>query len=606
MILFIIILLVTEFSTKGENTLLYFFAATAIAVDALRAAINSPVLLTAMQPLPLHERLRAHNIIKGIMDPFASLFSGIILVILINIQGRIDLLAICYVLLFLAVLWVIGIFRVNQKYMQTLVKTITSRYFSREEFDMNNDEILSLIGEKIDKGSELQVINILQMLNSTNNPVQEEIIQKLLKHPSDKVKLETIRMIGAKDISTAEDELFLFADQSTVPVIKAEAVKTLYRMSADENNLLQYITNADPETEQAAITGMLQNKNQEFKVKAREIINELTASDDVQKKKMAIAIMQEVKDEYYFPQVADLMKDNNAAVSEAALSAIGKAAGTECISELFKHIKQQPKKVFLALEHSGENSIPVIISQIQSGKVSEPHVGRLITLIGKIKSDKSVPALLQLLSKTNLIPSAVKALYRCRYHAEEPTRKTLEDIAHKYLLYGAELLHMQQLLQQKKYPFNILNSSVNIELAEIQEVLLCIFGCLYDRSKMVQARTGLKMKNREQIANAMEIIEMTVRKDLAHFFNQLYEAESIDHRCSAIEKLFKEKKFTEVPQIVARILSEQPIRYHHWTKASSMYVAKKGSQSLDNKLLDKFINSEIQLLKETAIYAGSN
>jgi ATP/ADP translocase len=606
MILFILILLVTEFSMKGDNLLLYIFAATAIAVDALRAAINSPVLLIAMQPLPLHERLRAHNIVKGIMDPFASLFSGLILLIIFNIQQRIDLVSICYVLLFLAVFWVIGIFRVNHKYMQTLVKTITSRYFSREEFEMNNDEILNLISEKINKGDELEVINILQMLNSSDKPVPEEIIQKLLKHPSDKVKLETIRMIGVKEIAAGEGDLLQLAAHSPDHTIKAEAVKTLCRMTDDENKTADYINDPDPGIQQAVIAGMLQNKNELFKAKARNITNELSVSDDVQKRKTAIAIMQEVKDEYYFPQLLNLMKDKNTGVRELTLSAVGKATETESIEELFKLINSHPKKVFLAIENSGKNSLPVIISRIQSGNLSELQTEKLIALTGKIKSDQSVPALLQLLNKTTLTPYVVKALYRRNYHAGEETRKVLEDIAHKYLLYGAELLHMQQLLQQKKYPFDILNSSVNIELAEIQEVLLCIFGCLYDRSKIAQARTGLNMKNREQVANAMEIIDMTVRKDLAHFFNSLYEIESIDHRCSAIQKLFKEKIFAEVGHVLTRILSEKPILYHHWTKASSMYVAKKSSQHLDNKLLDKFINSEIQLLKETAIYAAGN
>ena len=251
--------------------------------------------------------------------------------------------------------------------------------------------------------------------------------------------------------------------------------------------------------------------------------------------------------------------------------------------------------------------MPVIISKIQSGGLTELQTEKLIVLIGKIKSDQSFPALLQLLhTSPTLTPFIAKALYRGKYHTDEKTKRLLEDIAHNYLLYGAELLHMQQLLQQKKHPYDILSRSVNIELAEIQEVLLCIFGCVYDRRQMLQARTGLKMKNREQVANAMEIIDMTVRKDLAHFFNSLYEMESIDHRCSAIQKLFKERNFLEVQHVFARILSEQPIRYHYWTKASSMYVAKKSSHPLDGLLLDKFIHSEIELLKETAIYAGSN
>ncbi len=607
MILFIIVLLVTEFSIKADHLLLYIFAATAIAVDALRASINSPVLLTAMQPLPLHERLRAHNIVKGIMDPVASLFSGIILLVLFNIQEKVDLVTICYVLLFLAVLWVIGIFRVNHKYMQTLIKTITSRYFSLEGFEMNNDELLNLISEKINKGNELEVINILQMLNSSNKPVPEELIQKLLQYPSDRVKLETIRMIGAKDSMAGEEDLANLAAHSNDRIIKAEAVKTLVRMTRDESKAAFYLNDPDPAIQQAAISGMLQNKNDLLKTKAIEFTRELSISHENEKKKIALLIMREVKDEYYFPELVPLMQDKTAEIRELSLSAIGMVTEAEAIEELLNHIDSHPKKVFLAIENTGENALPVIVSRILSGNLKELQTEKLIILIGKIKTDRSIPVLLQLLvSNATLIPFVTKALYRCNYVADDRTKKLLEDTAHKYLLYGAELLHMQQTLQTKSYPFDIINSSINIELAEIQEVLLCIFGCLYDRNKIGQARIGLKMKNREQVANAMEIIDITARKDLAHSFNSLYEAESINHRCQALQKLFKEKNFSEIRQVLTRILSEQPIRYHHWTKATSMYAARKGSQPLDNKLLNKFVTSEIQLLKETAIYAGGN
>src|SRR5258706_7727366 len=301
------------------------------------------------------------------------------------------------------------------------------------------------------------------------------------------------------------------------------------------------------------------------------------------------------------------MQDTNAGIREVALSAVGRTTRAEAIEELLNHIDSHPKAVFLAIENSGKNALPVIVSRIQSGNLNELQTEKLIILIGKIKTNDSIPVLLGLLSSNAaLTPFAAKALYRCNYKADENTKRLLEDIAHKHLLYGAELLHMQQMLQQKNNAYQIINNSINIELADIREILLCIFGCLYERNKIGQARTGLNMKNREQIANAMEIIEMTVRKDLAHSFNSIYEPESIDHRCLALQKLFKEKNFSEIRQVLARILSEQPIHYHHWTKATSMYAAKKMAQPLDNKLLNKFVNSEIQLLKETAIYAGGN
>ena len=73
-------------------------------------------------------------------------------------------------------------------------------------------------------------------------------------------------------------------------------------------------------------------------------------------------------------------------------------------------------------------------------------------------------------------------------------------------------------------------------------------------------------------------------------------------------KNFSERKtFQKMSQMLTRILSEQPIRLSSLDQGQ-FYVCcqKKCLQPLDNKLLNKFIHSEIQLLKETAIYAGSN
>ena len=50
------------------------FGTVFILVDVLRTSFNTPVLLSLMQPLGTFERLRAHNIVKGIMDPFASFY----------------------------------------------------------------------------------------------------------------------------------------------------------------------------------------------------------------------------------------------------------------------------------------------------------------------------------------------------------------------------------------------------------------------------------------------------------------------------------------------------------------------------------------------------
>ena len=178
--------------SPSEKLIFYLFGVASMLVDVLRTSFNSPVLLTLMQPLPTYERLRAHNIVKGIMDPFASFLSGAFLLVLFYMHDRVDLMFLCYVLLTLGLLWLVGVILVNRQYVKILVKTISSRYFSREEFDLSNEEIQQHVKQKMMKGSELEVISILRMLSSKIDPISEELIADLLHHSSQQVRIEAL------------------------------------------------------------------------------------------------------------------------------------------------------------------------------------------------------------------------------------------------------------------------------------------------------------------------------------------------------------------------------------------------------------------------------
>ena len=164
MVLLIGIIVFASRLTPDQKIIFYFFGVSSMLVDVLRTSFNSPVLLTLMQPLPTHERLRAHNIVKGIMDPFASLLSGIFLLSLFYLHSRVDLMFLCYVLLVLGGLWIVGVVLVNRQYLEILIKTIGTRYFSREEFDLTDEAIMQQLSKKMMTGTDLEVISILRML----------------------------------------------------------------------------------------------------------------------------------------------------------------------------------------------------------------------------------------------------------------------------------------------------------------------------------------------------------------------------------------------------------------------------------------------------------
>jgi ATP/ADP translocase len=587
----------------GENKIIFYaFGAAAILVEVLRTAINNPVFLTIMQPLSLGERSKAHSIVKGIMDPFAFLFSGLLLAGFAYFQNGQGLVTLCYVLLLFSVCWIIGIVLVNKSYRYMLLKAISSRYFSQEDFRLSDEEIRKQIEKKIETGNELEVINILQMLNTQLSDESKELIFRLLDHPSDNVKTETILLIKTRKLKGAEEKLYHLASHSNNKTVQFHAVEALCREEHKHQYQKHFSHHHDKDVRTAALSGMLMCPEEKIKTQAEKIITGLVHSGDKHDKRLALHVLAAVKDHYCHPDHAQFFNESDE-IRKAALKAIGKASPVGLLRVMMLHLKEHPALVMDGLHAAGDNAIPLVESFIEQNRNTIYLKEKLINLLGKMSGANAQEVLLRLLERHPAEAAPVaKALYRSRYVCSPVIQKKMEAFASEYLIYGIELLYMQKLIGPRQDEYLILFNSLNIELLEIRNVLLCLFGCMYGHDRTFRIRQELDMKKKERIANAMEVIEMTVRKELAIPFNTLYEPGDTEQRFATLKNLLPPSAVHHADEILSHILQEKPIPYMAWTKACSLYISKKTGKHLLPELVKKFIHSENELLKETAIY----
>lgn len=601
LLVLMVIIISAIYAARESQLVFYTFGMAAIAIEVLRTAITNPVFLTVMQPLNPNARSKAHAIVKGIMDPFAFLFAGVLLII-INLWITEELLVVCYILAFLTVSWIVSVFLVNQSYHHTLLKTISSRFFSQDEFKLSDEEIQQQVLKKIETGNESEIINILQMLNSQISGTSKEIIFKLLDHPSDNIRKATLLLIQNRNIKGAEAKLKWLADHDSNKEIQFLATQSLCKEQNEHQHQKHYLHHHDATIRIAAITGMLKNGSRENRQKAGELIDNLIRSERKKDKQTAIQILTEVKSDYSHPGLAELFRSERD-TQLLAFKAIGSAATTSLLEQVMTYFKDHPLQVTSALHAAGERSIPVILEILLKEQNSNARE-KLIITIGKIGGDKAHTTLFDLLELYPLDSGIIaKALNRSRYKATADTQKKLEDIAFEYLEYGMELFYMQSNLESKDEKYAIINSSLNIELAEIRNILICLFGCLYDHEKAFKIKQGLEMKKKDNVANAMELLEVTVKKELAMPFNLLFEPGDVEQRYNSLKNFLPKERIQQAEHIFSKILAERPIHYNAWTKASTMYVSKKTKAQIEPSLIKKFAHSENLLLKETALYA---
>src|SRR6186713_2376701 len=598
----LIIIFSAQIVASESNLVFYAFGIAAIAVEVLRTTITNPVFLTVMQPLNPNARSKAHAIVKGIMDPFAFLFAGVLLILINNLKPGNELLTLCYILAFFGISWIVSILLVNRSYHHTLLKAISSRFFSQDEFKLSDEELREQILKKIETGNETEIINILQMLNSQISGGSKEIIFKLLDHPSDNIRKVTLLLIQTRNIQGAEEKLKFLADHDENKEIQILAVQSLCKEQTEHHHLKHYLHHHDAGIKAAALMGMLKSNDKENRQYAENIITDLIQSNHTKEKQTALQVLTDVKDVYCHPHLGELFTADRS-LRLAALKAIGGSATQLLLESVMTYFKEHPLHVGASLQAAGEKSIPFILKAISNNDNNSFLREKLIIVLGKIGGNNAQATLFELLEKYPYDAGTIaKSLHRSRFSATEETQEKLEEISLAYIIYGSELLYMQSLLEHNKN-YSLLNSSLNIELTEIRNVLICLFGCLYDHEKAFKIKQGLDMKKKESVANSMELIDMIVKKELAIPFNKLYEPADIEYRSNSLKNFLPADKVSQVQEILSKILEEKPISYNIWTKACSMYISKKTSAAVTPGLIKKFIYSENLLLKETALYA---
>jgi len=598
------LLLTNQFAFQSKN-ILYLFGLSAILIDVLNSAINSPVLLTIMQPLSSIERLRAHNIVKGIMDPFAYLFSGLFILVFVKLE-LFSLEILSYALLGLALAWIIGIFRVHQQYLKTLIKAISSRYFSQEEFSLYDTAARELIEEKINTGTELEVLYILRMLGTQHSSESNRLIIHALHHPSVKVAGEALRLVSQLHIKEAESWLSSIIEKHPDDTIRSEAIKVLAKIDFQESIIVPLMNSDDIPIRLSSIVSIL-NYSQvaEYKLEAENKIKELITSEHAEDKIDAAVMLCETRNGHFDKELITLLNEKETSLQLAAIKAIGHHPSNLCLENLIKKIDENEKPVVEALIIAREKSLPFIKERIISDSCSSKQKEILINAIGRIGGAASTEILLSLLSAVpGYIPHIIKVLHRCHFKSSKNNQKIIENLIHDQLIYAAAILHMQKNLFPQKERHHIIFGSLQLELHEIRETLLFLFSFLYDRDKISKIKAAIEINKKETNANAIELVDMTIKKEFANPFNAAFEYGDLEHRCALLKNLFPKDLFPDIDTIITEVLTDKKLFYNNWTKTCSLYISRKFEHRVDESLIHKYLHSESLLLKETAGYAA--
>ncbi|MBG9375550.1 cyclic nucleotide-binding domain-containing protein [Panacibacter sp. DH6] len=604
----IVMVIAFRYSLGEGNAVLYMFGATCIVLDVLKTAINSPVFLSVMQPLGTHDRLRSHNIVKGIMDPFAYLFSGVLLFELIQIQHGIDIIALAYFLLGFAVLWIISIFFLDREYYNTVLKAITSKFYTSADLSLDEPETLSLIRKKLLDANEPEVIHILRLIRFRNIGVlDEQLLSHLLKHPSDNVKDELLVLFqeGLIEINTAAIKEILL-HKNIRAAVKHSAFAAICKKGNEDDFVFANINNADAFIGSEALGTLLSNANGKYYHEVAKIVIEKCTAANSKERIIAAAAIAKAKQPLFRDQLITLVNDTDETVAVAAISEAGKWPDVQIVETLLSRLKQHDKAVYKALLQNGELAVPVITGYLRSKEAGFEERRQLIRICGIIGGHAGINNLAELYhtlpEHTNTI---TKAIYHGRQKAGTGSHLQLQTVAENAIANAATILQLQKKAAEHTTGLPLISNSLAIELQEIRDNVLYLFAILFKDQEIDKIRRSLSVDNKEQNANAFEMLEMAVPRKLSHDFIIIYEKGDIEHRISQLNHKQALSIQTQ-DDIPAHILSSTHTPFFDWSKACAAYTLHKAQMNYDAALLKKYLFAENILLKETVHFTLNN
>ena len=583
--------------TGYERSALYVFGIMALFTDVLRMGIQSPVLLAAMQPLPTHQRLRGHTILKGLMDPFAFLAMGSLMWFISSGGKELNLELLGLVLSGLIICWIISVLFVDKQYAAVLTTAIRDRTLNEKFISITDKASLDILLDRIKTGNETEAIGVLKLVTSQTNKL-DDFFEAALKHPSAIVKKYALTLLPERHDEVILSRLKTMTEDPTYQEILPDMLRAIGNMHPEEN-FSAFIHHPVLPVVAEAVSITLQQNTGDRK-EALQKIDSLLASSLSQERTTGLTLAGASGDDRFLNSITALMQDDNAEVRKAALQAAAVHGHNVLATHLLNEYVQNgnSREVLQAITKGNDQTLHAVKDYLFKEKCEGTKSAKLIGALSRNNNALS-PGILEACFIS--FPAKIKILLPALLHKNvkpADSRPAYQKILNDQLTAAAHILYSIHFLSTKKGD-TILLSALHTELNDIKEQCLGLFALLYDDDKIKKVREGLRLNSKESVANALEIIHVNIPQAYAEKFINAFEPGSIHEKYLSLHRAVKAPAPSE-DVIIKNILFDVDFVYNAWTKACVLYGLKDKTLPFSKTFVQPFTFAENAVLREMA------
>ncbi|MBN2826172.1 MAG: MFS transporter [Campylobacterales bacterium] len=532
-----------------------FFVVVALKLldEVADTSILNPTFKIIYQSIPIKYRMKVIALRETIIEPLAMGVAGVILLGLTQLD---NINIIYYLLVGLAVVWLVLSNILKEKYVVSL-KEILSKREALEDDIFLDSVAQNLFLENLKSEDEIEVIYSLDSLIKMKYADIDTIIVELIHHPSKRVRIYLLDLLSHKEI----DHLVEILEERIEQEEDSEVLHKLFNVyckvaSIDAIELVsEYLHDEDPLVQEGAIIAMLQYSGVDGILVAGQVLNELFESSKKEQNLLALNILSKMTIPSFYGPLEKALDSNDDDLKRIAITTVGNLGIKKFIPYLLENLEQTPYRNLRAISLSkfGAKIFDHLASYFEHTDDLDVRLA-LVRVFANMRTRQAHTYLLSYTNEPLLFDEIINRLFDYDFICNDESKIIeLLSISVHYALYCMMIL---ECLDKTNYP----NSYIVVEEIKNQKIysIFFILGFVYSKSLMIRSKVNYFDKDTNKQAYAIEVVDNVISNKIKEIILPTLEKLSLDKKLSQYSDAFINKSQSQ-EEFIERVLSDKNI-----------------------------------------------
>ena len=521
----------------------------------LRYTINDASLNVLFLPIPESFRRRVKSTLDGVVKPPIMALLGLAFLLFmrddidqVGVQAR-DIIPWSYAVLVLIVVWMLLVLRTRKQYEMALVKSIKGHRFGFEQtqFDIKDETTVALITQELknESANPLRVINIIEMLKSSEGTGWHSYIAPLLNHRSADVR-ELVAQYFEQRTTLTRDPQLLDSLRKMIhdgePRVRSAAIRAYCALLGDSSleDTTPLLSETDLPTRQATIIGLMKYAGLSGVMESATVLKQMFSSEDPTERQAGAAILGSLQTPNFYHPLLPLLDDPDENVQKQAILSAGELRHPALLPKLSEKLgdARQSRNAISALTLYGIKAEPQLATVLADCSNKQKRLAA-VKVLRKIPTPSSARILTEYFhdSDDHIRAAVAKALaslqvngVRLNIHRTKLLQTALDEIKRTYSIHITRADLDNQSGQ-------MLGRALQDHLGFVIDHLFSLLSLLYPERDMQSIHKALITSGRQR-SNALELIDTMADKEIRDVMLPLVEDAPLERIAQIAERRF--------------------------------------------------------------------